>query len=123
MGRHPAALRKGRMNHLDPAIINSFMLAVIALLGGINLYLRSKADQNADKRAAWSRAQDLRTAQVMDNTHTLVNNAMGAQLQITATTAQTLADTTHNPVHVAAAAIAQKALADHMQRQREMDRT
>jgi hypothetical protein len=104
------------MGHITPENMNSLVLVIIAVLGGVNMYLRAKAEQ-------WNKLQAIRTAQVADNTHTLVNNAMGAQLQITATTAQALADTTHDPVHIAAAAVAQKALQDHLRRQQIMDAT
>lgn len=104
------------MSHIDPSIINSLLLAAITLMGGLNLYFRSKAELA-------NKMQQERIAQVADNTHTLVNNAMGAQLQITATTAQALADTTHDPAHMAAAKVAQAALQDHLRRQVEMDKT
>jgi hypothetical protein len=64
-----------------------------------------------------------RNAQVIDNTHTLVNSQMGAQLQLNATATQALANATHDPVHVAAAQVAQAALTDHNARQAVVDMT
>jgi hypothetical protein len=104
------------MSHIDPTVMNSLLLAAITLMGGLNMYLRSKAEQRAT-------SQQERIAQVADNTHTLVNNAMGAQLQLTATTAKALADVTHDPVHVAAAQVAQTALDEHLRKQAIMDNT
>ena len=92
------------------------MLGVIALIGGLNLYFRAKAETLANLK------QD-RIARVTDNTHTLVNNNMQIQLALNAKTSRALANVTGKLEDAKAADAAEWALKEHLQRQREMDLT
>ena len=54
-------------------------------------------------------------------THSLVNSAMGAQLKISAIALRRLANVEHNPDDIAAAELAEKALAEHEANARKVD--
>jgi hypothetical protein len=60
-------------------------------------------------------------ARTGDITHTLVNSGLGVQLKLSAETSRFKANTTKNPVDIAAADLAEKTLADHQQKQRDAD--
>jgi hypothetical protein len=75
---------------LEPILLSFLTLVVPALGFWIVAQLKvnyAASEKNAEKID--------RIAQVSDNTHTLVNNAMGAQLKLNATTTQALANATH----------------------------
>ncbi len=57
-----------------------------------------------------------------DMTHRLVNSAMGVQLKLSAETSRFKANTTKNPVDIAAAELAEKTLLEHQQKQHEADK-
>lgn len=60
-------------------------------------------------------------AKVADQTHTLVNSAMGYQLQLNAVSTRRLAILTNSPVDVQAAALAERALKEHEEKQAVVD--
>lgn len=60
-------------------------------------------------------------ADIAAATHVLVNSAMGAQLKLNAETSRFKADTTKNPIDIAAAELAEHTLADHVAKQRAVD--
>jgi hypothetical protein len=54
-------------------------------------------------------------------THVLVNSAMGAQLKLNAETSRFKADTTGDPIDIAAAELAEHTWADHVLKQKAVD--
>jgi hypothetical protein len=60
-------------------------------------------------------------AKVADATHTLVNSNMGAQLKLNAVVTRRLADLTQDPTDHDAAALADKLLAEHQEKQAIVD--
>ncbi len=61
-------------------------------------------------------------AQVGRDTHTLVNSAMGRQLELTAATARALAAAEPGPVNEAAATTAERLLLEHRRKQAVVDK-
>lgn len=70
---------------------------------------------------AWMNLRLGKIAKVADQTHTLVNSAMGYQLQLNAVSTRRLAILTNSPVDVQAAALAERALKEHEDRQEIVD--
>lgn len=69
----------------------------------------------------WMNLKLGKIAKVSDQTHTLVNSAMGYQLQLNAVSTRRLAILTNSPVDVQAAALAERALKEHEDRQEIVD--
>jgi X-X-X-Leu-X-X-Gly heptad repeat protein len=59
--------------------------------------------------------------QIADDTHVLVNNAMGQQLRMHAQKARQVADLTKDPLDIADAKLAEEALAVHLKKQARVD--
>jgi hypothetical protein len=59
--------------------------------------------------------------QIADDTHVLVNNAMGQQLRMHAQKARQVADLTKDPLDIADANLAEEALSVHLKKQARVD--
>ena len=99
---------------MTPAVEDALGFALVAFLQALTIWFKDRGDKQQHKQLA-------AMARVGKDTHTLVNNAMGVQLELYAKKARDMANMTNNPIDIEEANLAESKLKDHLAKQAVVD--